>query len=209
MQPFAHVGSGDWDGALAQLWRLEGQIVEQAHTHGIKVIGCTLTPYGGAGYSREPGEAVRQAVNAFIRTGGARPERWGHTATLLADGRVLIAGGTAGVDPASNPELYDPATGAFTSVTPLLAPVSDALTATLLPNGNVLIAGGRAPSGSSSPRAELYDAATGSFTALGDMTTDRAFHTATLLPDGKVLIAGANNYNGGSSPGLASAEIYY
>jgi lysophospholipase L1-like esterase len=47
------------------------QIVERAHTHGIKVIGCTLTPYGGAGYSREAGEAVRQAVNQFIRAGGA------------------------------------------------------------------------------------------------------------------------------------------
>jgi lysophospholipase L1-like esterase len=47
------------------------QIIERAHTHGIRVIGCTLTPYGGAGYSREPGEAVRQAVNKFIRSGGA------------------------------------------------------------------------------------------------------------------------------------------
>ena len=47
------------------------QIIEIAHTHGIKVIGCTLTPYEGAGYSREPGEAVRAAVNTFIRTGGA------------------------------------------------------------------------------------------------------------------------------------------
>jgi lysophospholipase L1-like esterase len=47
------------------------QFIELAHTHGIKVIGCTLTPYEGAGYSREAGEAVRAAVNAFIRTGGA------------------------------------------------------------------------------------------------------------------------------------------
>lgn len=47
------------------------QLIEIAHTHGIAVIGCTLTPYEGAGYSREPGEAVRQAVNTFIRTGGA------------------------------------------------------------------------------------------------------------------------------------------
>jgi lysophospholipase L1-like esterase len=46
------------------------QLIERAHTHGVKVIGCTLTPYEGAGYSREPGEAVRQAVNAWIRTGG-------------------------------------------------------------------------------------------------------------------------------------------
>ena len=47
------------------------QIVELAHSRGIKVIGCTLTPYEGAGYSRPPGEDVRQAVNTFIRTGGA------------------------------------------------------------------------------------------------------------------------------------------
>jgi lysophospholipase L1-like esterase len=47
------------------------QIVEIAHTHGIKAIGCTITPYEGAGYSREAGEAIRAAVNTFIRTGGA------------------------------------------------------------------------------------------------------------------------------------------
>lgn len=47
------------------------QIIDQAHTHGLKIIGCTLTPYGGAGYQREHGEAVRQAVNQWIRTSGA------------------------------------------------------------------------------------------------------------------------------------------
>jgi lysophospholipase L1-like esterase len=47
------------------------QFIELAHTHGIQAIGCTLTPYEGAGYSRETGEAVRAAVNAWIRTSGA------------------------------------------------------------------------------------------------------------------------------------------
>jgi lysophospholipase L1-like esterase len=47
------------------------QFIEQAHAHGLQVIGCTLTPYEGAGYSRETGEAVRAAVNAWIRTSGA------------------------------------------------------------------------------------------------------------------------------------------
>ena len=47
------------------------QIIERAHTHGIAVVGCTLTPYEGANYQRENGEAVREAVNQFIRTGGA------------------------------------------------------------------------------------------------------------------------------------------
>jgi lysophospholipase L1-like esterase len=47
------------------------QMIAMAHTHGIKIIGCTLTPYEGANYSREPGEAIREAVNNFIRTSGA------------------------------------------------------------------------------------------------------------------------------------------
>jgi lysophospholipase L1-like esterase len=47
------------------------QLIEQAHTHGIKAIGCTLTPFEGANYSRENGEAVREALNTWIRTSGA------------------------------------------------------------------------------------------------------------------------------------------
>ena len=47
------------------------QIIERAHAHGIKAIGATLTPYEGAGYSRETGEAVREAVNQWIRSSGA------------------------------------------------------------------------------------------------------------------------------------------
>jgi lysophospholipase L1-like esterase len=47
------------------------QIIERAHTQGIKVIGCTLTPFEGAYYSKENGEAVREAVNNWIRTSGA------------------------------------------------------------------------------------------------------------------------------------------
>ncbi len=47
------------------------QIIDQAHTHGVKIIGCTLTPYGGAGYQREHGEGVREKVNEWIRTSGS------------------------------------------------------------------------------------------------------------------------------------------
>ena len=46
------------------------QMIQRAHTHGIAVIGCTLTPYHGAGYSTENGEAIRKAVNDWIRTSG-------------------------------------------------------------------------------------------------------------------------------------------
>jgi lysophospholipase L1-like esterase len=46
------------------------QMIERAHTHGVQVVGCTLTPYEGAGYYREDFEKVREDVNAWIRTPG-------------------------------------------------------------------------------------------------------------------------------------------
>jgi lysophospholipase L1-like esterase len=45
------------------------QMIQRAHAHGIVVIGCTLTPYHGAGYYTEEGEAIRKAVNEYIRSG--------------------------------------------------------------------------------------------------------------------------------------------
>jgi lysophospholipase L1-like esterase len=52
------------------IWALQ-QVIDRAHAHGIKVAGCTLTPYEGAGYARENGEVIRDAVNRWIRTSGA------------------------------------------------------------------------------------------------------------------------------------------
>ena len=66
------IGHGDTDPVSAgDLIGAYKQIIERAHTHGIRVIGCTLPPYEGAGYSREEGDAIRQALNTWIRTGKA------------------------------------------------------------------------------------------------------------------------------------------
>jgi lysophospholipase L1-like esterase len=45
------------------------QLIARAHAHGLKVLGATILPYGGAGYFGAPGEAVRQQINGWIRTG--------------------------------------------------------------------------------------------------------------------------------------------
>lgn len=57
--------------AAADLIAAMNQMIVRAHAHGIAVFGCTLTPYHGAGYSTDNGEAIRKAVNDWIRTGGA------------------------------------------------------------------------------------------------------------------------------------------
>jgi lysophospholipase L1-like esterase len=46
------------------------QLISRAHAKGLKVLAATITPYGGAFYYSEEGEAVRQAINTWIRTGG-------------------------------------------------------------------------------------------------------------------------------------------
>ena len=59
------------DGVSAEsIIEIYKQMIERAHMRGIKVIGATLTPYEGAGYYSENGEAIRSAVNQWIRTTG-------------------------------------------------------------------------------------------------------------------------------------------
>jgi hypothetical protein len=119
-----------------------------------------------------------------------------HTATLLGNGKVLVAGsGTA--------DLYDPNTGTFSLTLSMIASRSRH-TATLLLDGKVLLAGGDLLD-----TAELYDPNTGigTFSPTGSMMTRRGSHTATLLLDGKVLVAGGSaSVTPGT--GLASAELF-
>ncbi|MFN2140246.1 MAG: Kelch repeat-containing protein [Candidatus Promineifilaceae bacterium] len=125
-----------------------------------------------------------------------------HTATLLPNGKVLVAGGSNANGYISSAELYDPLTNSWTFTGNMN--LSRAWhTATLLPDGTVLVVGGE--NGSVDlDLAELYDPATGHWSVLGQMNTARHGHTATLLPGGKVLITGgrSNNFI------IDSAELY-
>jgi hypothetical protein len=124
-----------------------------------------------------------------------------YTATLLPNGKVLVAGGESG-NILALAMLYDPATGTWTATGSMMKARS-VHTATLLPNGKVLVAGGFNPGYEMLASAELYDPATGMWTRINPMGTPRVYHAATLLPDGKVLVSGGVTFG---APG--SSEIY-
>src|SRR5258708_28090254 len=122
-----------------------------------------------------------------------------HTATLLASGEVLVAGGINFITALSSSEQYNPSTGNWTKTGDLNV-ARDSQTATLLPSGQVLVAGGTNNTSGVLNTAELFNPATGKWTSTGSMNTARSGHTATLLQNGQVLVAG------GDSSG--TAELY-
>jgi hypothetical protein len=150
-------------------------------------------------------------TGTFTATGDMTVARFGHVATLLADGKVLIAGGIDGdsypdvcsreyMPDCAFAELYDPLTGTFTAAgVTLFRSLGNPHTATLLPDGRDFIFLGTT--------AELYDPHTATFTATS-MTVGRGGPTATLLPDGKVLIAGGITLGFGVEPNPIAAELF-
>jgi N-acetylneuraminic acid mutarotase len=150
------------------------------------------------GMGRSTAELYDHASGSWSSTGSMSDPRRYHTATLLPDGRVLVAGGFAGSGyaiekPCSGPrepcsaELYDPSDGRWTPAGKLHA---DRVghTATLLPDGTVLVVG-LGTRADEHATAELYHPSTGRWTVTASPERVRGF-TATLLPDGTVLVTG-------------------
>ncbi len=153
-----------------------------------------------------PGDqtASNPTAPTFTLTGSLRDTRQLHTATLLLNGRVLVAGGAStnavSTGPIASAEIYYPDTGVWVP-TSSMSYTRQHHTATILPDGNVLVLGGYgksiacpacAPSYLTS--AEIYYSTSGVWQTLPNpMPTMRANHTATLLQDGRVLVVGGED----------------
>ena len=171
--------------------------------NGKVLLAGGTSAYGGGG-SLASADTYDPSARTFAAT--TSPMSVGrdmHTATLLANGKVLLAGGIGAAGTLTSADVYDPASNAFGQSPSAMTSARSGNTATLLANGNVIFAGGLAASSGSPPlpNAEVYDQTIPGFAALAPaMTAGRASHTATLLTSGNVLVAGGS--------GLSSAELF-
>ena len=191
------------------------------HTATLLPNGKVLVAGGANGdwffYATNSAELYDPETGKWTLTGGLNSPRALHTATLLANGKVLVVGGIQvdeGGPIINSAEVYDPATGFWTATGSLITARCDH-SATLLPNGKVLVAGGLLLNRNAyrtTNTAELYEPDTGTWSSTGSLSTPRHSHLGTmsaiLLPAGKVLLAGGASRSNVSITSLNTAELY-
>lgn len=173
---------------------------------GSEVIAQHLAlPASGA--SSQSAERYDPATDVWSRVAAPGAPRVDHTATLLANGRVLVVGGNGeGLTAANAAEVYDPDANQWQTTGPM-SNLRAHHTATLLPDGRVLVAGGLDPLDESFTiltSVEVFDPATNTWQAGAALPTPRQYQTATLLPHGEVLLIGGEDRSGL----LTSAGLY-
>jgi len=193
-------------------WSTTGDLIiaRRYHTGTLLKNGKVLVAAGEGdlGYVKTTvveAELYDPGTGTWSTTGNLATPREGHSATLLNNGKVLVAGGyNSSAGRLDSAELYDPDTGTW-STTGNLVTARSSHTATLLDNGKVLVAGGSGPESIILNTSEVYDPTRETWSPAGNLVTGRSGHKATLLQDGTVLAAGGldSNYNS-----INNAELY-
>jgi hypothetical protein len=221
------------DAGGAPRLRVRAPFVEDAagarHAARLDVEGCAVDASPAAPWGRAPvdpgartcalrvgwaaGLAAPLVVDPlWTATGLLAYARRNHTATRLANGRVLVAGGHDSTNDLSHPtagELFDPTTQTW-ATTGSLATGRECHGAALLGDGRVLVATG-SPDLEweyDTPSVELYDPATGTFAPGPDLALPRHYPTATSLADGRVLVAGGRAYGPKIDHTVDAADVF-
>jgi len=155
--------------------------------------------------------AAFAASGAWTSAPSLHTARDGHTATLLPNGNVVVAGGENNNATMTSTEVYSPTTGSWTVSGNLNTARSNA-NALLLPNGSILVAGGcvSACLSSTTATAEIFNSLNGTWLKIGSMTKARTYFSMVMLANGSVLVAGGcTGLNANGCSGVTpAAEIY-
>ena len=130
--------------------------------------------------------------------------RWGHTATLLSDGRVVIIGGQEKPSKSLNTvEIYDSTSNTWSAGAPSSTNRGEGHTATVLSDGKILVVGAH-----DYASAEIYDPYNNKWSDAGTLNSPRVWASSTLLGDGRVLVAGGEDASSLGRKMFDSSEIY-
>lgn len=182
------------------------------HTATLLNNGKVLIAGGGSSANNSGNPAVCEifdpATNVFSTTGAMSTGRFWHTATLLANGKVLIAGGQTVTDaaPSVTCEIYDPATGTF-SATGSMGHSRQQHNAHALSNGSVLVLGGLDNGGAATALCELYNVGAGTWGATGALPTAKIDPSSIVLASGNVFYCGGSA-NAGGTTGTNTGAFY-
>jgi N-acetylneuraminic acid mutarotase len=215
-----------WDGRLLAIGGEGGASVPLTSVESLDAAAGAWTRYEGLRTARSGHSATRLNDGRVLVAGGNTVEgaenpvaeaeisarralgvvaepppvfsRSGHTATLLATGELIVAGGTRGGVPTERVEIYDPVSKRWREVAKMNS-ARAGHTATLLGNGKLIVIGGYGAAGPLKT-VELFDPSSGRWTVLPELSHARSGHTATLLHAGKLLVVGGYSALGGTLP---------
>jgi N-acetylneuraminic acid mutarotase len=214
--PFQTIRTSERYDPATGTWRAAGSMTTGRANHvAIRLLNGKVLVAGG--YTLEPSstrlasaEVFDPATESWSVTGSMLEARDLAAASLLPDGRVLVAGGSAAgsdLSALATTEIYDPVTGRWTAAANMTV-ARGGHTATALSNGKVVVVGG-ASGTFAAPNlhvsAEVFDPATGAWSATGSVSVARGFHRAVALPNGQLLITGGSNFTSAVFP---ATDIY-
>jgi hypothetical protein len=177
-----------------------------AEGDGAAGAGQTIRPQSSA-------ELYDPASGTWQDAGTMAAARFEHSATVLGDGRVLVAGGLGpdGDELAAlaSAELYDPAAATFVTTNAMATGRANHSAVALSDREVLVVGGGGGERGDAAlATAEIFDARQGSWRQVAPLTEARRGATATRLRDGRVLVAGGELVQGGTRRSLSSAEVF-